>query len=1050
MKTTLHRAGVFALACFLAANVFAVTTYYVDPVNGNDSYSGTQATFTSGSNGPFKTLQRPLDASESPHAGPGDTVYLRAGAYRANTSTDDPNNLGYVAVVTVSGTAQAPITIKAYHEPGQFYPERPVVKGSEKVDSWGTALDYNALIALGFNSTQATVAQGKIYKKEGWKMVGGQLNLDWSQYNNLTWDSRFSNPQQVFVSTSELDSSTEDDPETDYALRRVNRKQFASTYIPLEPLQRFEAADPDHFDVVGSGLITDMAPGTFFYLEDAVDDIGNDVSTIFVWLKDGENPNGKVMEVSTSPFVIGGAGDYIKMEGIAFEHSNHFSYGVFGVFAVSLGTNCVYQKCSFSWFDSYGVYLQDDTLFEDCRVENIGRTGMSSAKRVTIRNCYFYRNNNTIRGVYSPPLNNPNGSNNPDWDSAAGNQASAGSGAMKIIGTLGASVLIEGCEFNQNRGAIWFDSNTGGEEWGSPPIPALTVRNNYIHDESGSRAGGNPAAIFVEVTNTPTLITENVIDRCYQSAFWIDTSSNVTFTHNVVSKTTFEYGVFGAGKYTVLMIWGPRLDGKGLANNEITDNVFYDNDTFWLMYADRNGFSQGAEENEEVADNVVDRNIYYVSPDNIRGLRFICDNTTFFPTQFFGEFPSWTFAQWAQPIDTATPDPFLHGGSGYDLNSKVVLHGAADPEEREKMLEGAALTEILNLQGTMGMALANITGLQGSVGTAQTNIAALQSSVGSAETNIAALQSSVTTAQANIGTLQGSMTTAQANIVTLQGSVGALQTWQSEPTLASGKDFIAGYSTGAPSTADLEGGFRYNTDSSQSSGRNWLLSGDAFNWGEFGLFVSTSATTNPTIPRIFHDAVANTTTIGHNAATEPTGAATLNVAGSLSVDGAIVAPASVSTNPVKPALEIKPSSAITGSPRSAVYLLAGTSSGSTVKELTTDGATPSAATPYATNLIPIEEGKTYAVTVTWVGRATSGGTSAGIVRMGTVKNHSGTTTVLTGTDSPSTQRDNTGWTTALDRTENPSGTDYLKITATGVNGTDIHWAARVELLEISQ
>ena len=69
-----------------------------------------------------------------------------------------------------------------------------------------------------------------------------------------------------------------------------------------------------------------------------------------------------------------------------------------------------------------------------------------------------------------------------------------------------------------------------------------------------------------------------------------------------------------------------------------------------------------------------------------------------------------------------------------------------------------------------------------------------------------------------------------------------------------------------------------------------------------------------------------------------------------------------------------------GSVKSSTYLLSGTSTGSTVLELTTDGGTAANA-----NRIPVVDGKSYAVTVTWVGRAQSGGTSCGIVRMGTVK-----------------------------------------------------------------
>ena len=71
-----------------------MTTYYVDGTNGNDSYNGTAATFTSGSTGPKKTLS----GAEAIPVAAGDVVYVRSGTYRETLTCG------------VSGTAGNPIT----------------------------------------------------------------------------------------------------------------------------------------------------------------------------------------------------------------------------------------------------------------------------------------------------------------------------------------------------------------------------------------------------------------------------------------------------------------------------------------------------------------------------------------------------------------------------------------------------------------------------------------------------------------------------------------------------------------------------------------------------------------------------------------------------------------------------------------------------------------------------------------------------------------------------------------------------------------------------
>ena len=67
--------------------------YFVDPKAGDDGNQGTKGS-------PWKTITRGVSTLK-----PGDTLYLRGGTYYENLN------------LTLSGTAEAPITIRAF--PGE-------------------------------------------------------------------------------------------------------------------------------------------------------------------------------------------------------------------------------------------------------------------------------------------------------------------------------------------------------------------------------------------------------------------------------------------------------------------------------------------------------------------------------------------------------------------------------------------------------------------------------------------------------------------------------------------------------------------------------------------------------------------------------------------------------------------------------------------------------------------------------------------------------------------------------------------------------------------
>lgn len=140
-KTILH--GMLAAATLLTSigSVFAATNYYVDPVNGNNSNTGLSV--GTGTNGPFRSVQKAVDV-----ASPGDTILLRGGVYR--TPTENGNGeYRQVVRTTKSGTPTAPINIVPYMS------EKPILKASERVTGWEEIVETNDLMSLGFDADAA-------------------------------------------------------------------------------------------------------------------------------------------------------------------------------------------------------------------------------------------------------------------------------------------------------------------------------------------------------------------------------------------------------------------------------------------------------------------------------------------------------------------------------------------------------------------------------------------------------------------------------------------------------------------------------------------------------------------------------------------------------------------------------------------------------------------------------------------------------------------------------------------------------------------------------
>ncbi len=231
------------------------------------------------------------------------------------------------------------------------------------------------------------------------------------------------------------------------------------------------------------------------------------------------------------------------------------------------------------------------------------------------------------------------------------------------------------------------------------------------------------------------------------------------------------------------------------------------------------------------------------------------------------------------------------------------------------------------------------------------------------------------------------------------------------------------------STTPGEGSVFWKENAAKSDSRNVMahLDGYDMDGGDWALSVALNHGETPTVPRIYHDALMNRTTIGHNTASVPQSTATFNVEGSIAQ---------------------RPAIAPTGNPQAFTRILSGvTTTGATV-ELTSDGAVAG-----AENRFIVESGKSYVGTATIIARRADGLTRT-VVKTFAFKNIGGASslvpsniTVVKNTDTSAGTALDTA--TSLVVLNNPTGDDYFQINATGTAGIAIQWAAKIELLQIN-
>ncbi len=351
----------------------------------------------------------------------------------------------------------------------------------------------------------------------GWKLLKGNI---WKKEN---WNV---NSQQVFVDST--------------ILSQIGGNPFYS---------------PDRLPAVGNGIGT-MKPGTFY--------CDPKQQSLYIWLKDGGNPNHHQIEASTKPwlFLVRGK-NYIKLSGFTFQHSNTTAVIKTGWPAVAMsGDNCIAENNQISWCDFTGLGGTGNNLVIKNNSANYnGNSGMGFSGR-----------GNLLDG------NSTNFNNyrefNMDWHA----------GGMKNTQLTNSKIIRHTSRKNNGHG-IWLD---------------IDCVDNVIEASQSIENKGN--GIFYEISENG-LIKNNISTKNGVNGIYISSSKNCRVLNNLVYGNS--YGI---------VLHGPR-DNHGLINNIVENNIITDNVNAEIVIPPPNN---NIDISKSVKDNQSDFNLIYNSKGKVR------------------------------------------------------------------------------------------------------------------------------------------------------------------------------------------------------------------------------------------------------------------------------------------------------------------------------------------------------------------------------------------------------------------------------------------------
>ena len=541
--------------------------FYVAP-NGNDAWSGTQATPNAAPNGPFATLQRARDAVRALKRQQGGsleqpvTIYVRNGTYfltgpLALTSED-------------SGTANFPIVYAAYKD------ETPVISGGQRLTGWQPVTINGKQL---FRTTISSVQNGKWFFRQIW--VNGQRR------------DRARHPNKGYLKIAEVPDAT---PETIWS-QGQNRFRFQDG--DLEEWQTVKDAEvvvmtnwlssrlpvteiDEKQRLISFRKTSDhkMKPGDLYYIENALEilDIPGEwylarTGQIYYMPMPGEDLEAEVI-AGVWPRIIRLTGnpaadqfvEYVEFRGLAFAHSesnfpdkSKYSSASQGARAIPGAVylkgvrNCTFLKCFLTYLGTYAVELAEGCQHNrvtNCEMTDLGAGGVKIRPEIRekkaeqtysneITNCHIHNLGNLYKeavGIWIGQSYDNRVDQNYIHDCYF-----VGISVGETWGYERSLAKNNTVEFNHiHHVGLRSDGdgpllNDKGAIYSLGVQPGTVIRSNLIHDIDAFNYGG--WGIYLDAGSSQIVVENNLVYRTRDGGFHLHYGKE-----NVVQNNIFAFG----------------------------------------------------------------------------------------------------------------------------------------------------------------------------------------------------------------------------------------------------------------------------------------------------------------------------------------------------------------------------------------------------------------------------------------------------------------------------------------------------------------------------
>jgi parallel beta-helix repeat protein len=273
----------------------------------------------------------------------------------------------------------------------------------------------------------------------------------------------------------------------------------------------------------------DLKPGSFFY--------DRERQKLFVWLKDGGDPNARLMEAGARPFLFTVDGQYVHIVGFKMTHGDVGAMINWPSVFIN-GSQNVIEDCEITWCDYIALSLGgDNNTARRCKLNHNGNAGM----------CGWGWGNRVLDCQLA-------------WNNTRHWSSGWGAGGMKIIPSAH-GWIISGClvEHNLWSDGIWFDTANAN----------VTIQNCIMRYNDGS-------GIHYEISER-AIIRNNIAYENKGRGIYLSNSSRSVVLHNLCYRNgqsgIVAHGVNRPGGFST----DPETGYEPACDNVVWGNILMDN-----------------------------------------------------------------------------------------------------------------------------------------------------------------------------------------------------------------------------------------------------------------------------------------------------------------------------------------------------------------------------------------------------------------------------------------------------------------------------------------